>query len=226
VTETAAAYTGRRSPLTKDRVLRAAVALADEGGIEALSMRRLGQELGVEAMALYRHVRNKDDLLDGAIEVVVGEIEVVGPARDWQATLRAQTRAARAVMLLHPWAPKVIVERPTVGPALLRYLDSIMRTLAGGGFGIELAHHALHVLGSRVLGFTQDPFDESTGPQPEPEVAAAMARAMAVDYPHLGELAAAASHDGVLGGCDDDVEFAFGVDLILDGLERRRRASR
>jgi len=99
-----------------------------------------------------------------------------------------------------------------------------MSTLLGAGFTLELAHHALHVLGSRVLGFTQDPFNDAADVRPEPEVAARMAQAMAVSFPSLGALAMAASHDGPLGGCDDDFEFAFGLDLILDGLDRQRQA--
>ncbi len=214
----------RRAPLTRERVLRAAVDLADRGGIDALSMRRLGQELGVEAMALYRHVQNKDELLDGAVEVVIGEIEIqAADGEDWQASMRRQVLTARDVMLRHTWAPRVIVERPTVGPALLRYLESIMAILDQGGFSLDLAHHTLHVMGSRVLGFTQDPFDDSPDGQPaDPAAAAAFAQTMAIQFPQLARLAVAASHDGALGGCDDDVEFAFGLDLILDGLERRR----
>jgi AcrR family transcriptional regulator len=214
-----------RTPLSRDRVLRTAVELADEAGIEAVSMRRLGQELGVEAMALYRHVRNKDELVDGMIERIVGDIEAPPPGGDWQAAMRRLSLAARAVMLGHPWAPSVIVDRKTVGPALLRHVEAVMAILRGGGFSLELAHHALHVLGSRILGFTQDPFDDASDPRPDPETAAQLARSLAVAYPYLGELALAATHEGSLGGCDDDVEFAFGLDLILEGLDRRRAAA-
>ena len=188
-------------------------------------MRRLGQALGVEAMALYRHVRDKDELLDGAVDAVVGEIEPSIPSDDWRGGLRNLAMAARSVMLRHPWAPALLVARPEVGPQTLRHLEAVMSTLLGAGFSLELAHHALHVLGSRVLGFTQDPFNDAADVRPEPEVAARMAQAMALTYPSLGALAIAASHDGALGGCDDDFEFAFGLDLILDGLDRRRQAS-
>jgi AcrR family transcriptional regulator len=218
----ATSIAGRREPLTKDRVLRAAVELADRGGIEALSMRKLGQELGVEAMALYRHARNKDDILDGAIDAVIGEVELPGPAGDWQASMRTLALAARQVMLRHPWAPPVIVERPEIGPATLRHIHAMMEILRGAGFSLELAHHAIHVLGSRIFGFTQDPFDDSEDTRPDPETAARLARELGDHYPYLGELAAAVSHEGGLGGCDDDVEFEFGLDLILEGLERKR----
>lgn len=210
-----------RAPLTRERVLRAAVDLADRDGIEGLSMRKLGQALGVEAMALYRHIRDKDELLDGAIDTVVGEIEPPAPSDDWRGGLRNLAMAARAVMLRHPWVPALLVARPEVGPQTLRHLEAVMAILIGAGFSLELAHHALHVLGSRILGFTQDPFNDAADVRPEPEVAARMAQAMAVSYPSLGAMAMAASHDGALGGCDDDFEFAFGLDLILDGLGRR-----
>ena len=214
--------TERRVPLTKERVLRAAVNLADREGIEGLSMRRLGQELGVEAMALYRHVRNKDDLLEGLVEAVVGEIEHPYPSPDWKDAMRALVMSSRQVMLSHPWAPRVIIDRPTVGPATLRHIDAVLGILSAGGFAIDMAHHALHVLGSRILGFTQDPFNDTEDVRPEPDVAVSRARELAAIFPHVGELALAATHEGALGGCDDDVEFAFGLDLILEGLDRRR----
>jgi AcrR family transcriptional regulator len=223
VTETTPAAE-RRAPLTRDRVLQVAIELADRGGIDALSMRKLGQELGVDAMALYRHVRNKDDLLDGLIEVIVGQIDRPQPGDGWKASLREQAMAARRVMLRHPWARQVLEERGTGGPATLARIEVALAALRDGGFTIELAHHALHVLGSRIFGFTQDLFEE--GPdEPSPEIAAVQARALA-PYPRVSELAQAVGHEGVLGRCDDDVEFAFGLDLILDGLEGLRQATR
>jgi AcrR family transcriptional regulator len=219
VTETGASIE-RRTPLSKERVLRAAVELADRGGIDALSMRKLGQELGVDPMALYRHVRNKDDILDGIVDVVVGEIDVADRAHGWKGALRQRVMAARRVMLRHPWAPRVIEQRPTAGPATLGYIESVLTILLDGGFSLDLAHHALHVMGSRILGFNQDLFDDSEDAGPGPEAAAILARAMADKYPRVTELALAVSHEGGLGGCDDDVEFEFGLDLILDGLER------
>ena len=213
-----------RTPLTKDRILRAAVDLADREGIEAVSMRRLGLELGVEAMALYRHVRDKEALLDGMIDTVVGEIARPPAGADWRASMRALALAAREVMLRHRWAPAVLVSRPDIGPATLGHVDAVLGILASGGFGIDQAHHALHVLGSRVFGFTQDPFNDATDSPADPAQSAAFARAIAPTFPHVAELALAASHGGALGGCDDDFEFAFGLDLILDGLERARSA--
>jgi AcrR family transcriptional regulator len=212
----------RRTPLSRERVLRAAVDLGDRGGIDALSMRKLGQTLGVDAMAIYRHVRSKDDLLDGVVEAIVGEIDRPLVGEDWKASLRQQAMAARRVMLRHPWARQVLEERGTGGPATLARVEAALSALLDGGFTIEIAHHALHVLGSRIFGFNQDLFEESGDVDPSPEAAVAMTRALA-GYPRISELAQAASHEGVLGRCDDDVEFAFGLDLILDGLERFRQ---
>ena len=212
----------KRPPLTKERVLQAAVDLADRGGIEALSMRKLGQELGVDAMALYRHVRSKDDILDGIIQVIVSEIDLPDPGEDWKAALRQQIMTARLVMLRHPWAPRVLEERSTAGPAVLGYIDSVLAILDAGGFSIDMAHHALHVLGSRILGFNQDLFEDSSDAPPGAEEAALLSSAMADRFPYVTKLALAASHDGVLGPCDDDFEFEFGLDLILNGLERQR----
>jgi AcrR family transcriptional regulator len=214
-----AATTERREPLTRDRVLRTAVDLADRGGIEALSMRRLGQELGVDAMALYRHVRNKDDMLDGIVEVLIAEIERAPTTENWKVALRERAMAARRVMLRHPWARRVLEDRPKGGPVFLAYVESVLETLRDGGFSIELAHHLLHVMGSRIFGFNQDLFEDKA-PPPSPEEIANLTRALA-PYPRVVEMAQSVSHDGVLGPCDDDVEFAFGLDLILDGLERQ-----
>jgi AcrR family transcriptional regulator len=211
-----------RAPLSKERVLKTAVELADRGGSEAVSMRKLGQELGVDAMSLYHHVRSKDDILDGIVDVVVGEIPLSSSGAEWKPVLRRQVMAARRVMLRHPWAPGVIEARTEPGPATMRYMEAVLQTLREGGFALDLAHHAMHVLGSRVLGFNQDLFDDSAASRADPEVAALMARQLAGTYPYIAELAVAVSHDGGLGGCDDDIEFAFGLDLILDGLERLR----
>ena len=209
----------RRSPLTRERVLKAAVRLADREGIDAISMRRLGTELGIEAMSLYTHVRGKDDLLDGMIELVINEIPIHHGA-DWKDSLRRTILGARSVVLRHRWAPRVIERRTDPGPSGLRYYDAVMGILREGGFSLEMTHHAIHLFGSRLLGFTQDLFDDS--PDVSPEAMEAMAAALADSHPHVAEMALGATHDGALGGCDDDVEFAFGLDLILDGLERLR----
>jgi len=216
----------RRLPLTRERILATAVELADRSGAEALSMRKLGQELGVDPMALYRHVRNKDDLLDGVLSVVVGQMEPAPAGLAWRPGLRELAMNARRVMLRHPWARRVLEERGTSGEAMVGQIERVLAILLEAGFGLDLAHHALHVLDSRIFGFSPALFDESRGrPAPTPEASAALGNVIATRYPNVAQLAAAASHEGVLGACDDDVEFAFGLDLVLDGLEHALSAS-
>jgi AcrR family transcriptional regulator len=213
----------QRTPLTRDRVLAAAVELADREGIEAVSMRRLAQELGVEAMSLYTHVENKDDLLDGMVEVVIAEIPIRTKGDGWKASLRSLIFGARTVMVRHPWASRVIETRSAPGPTMLRYYDVVMGTLREAGFTLELTHHAIHMLGSRMLGFTQDLFDDS--PDQGPEQTAQLAEQLGDAFPYVVEMALAATHGGALGGCDDDLEFELGLDVILDGLERLKNSS-
>jgi AcrR family transcriptional regulator len=217
-----------RTPLSRERILRAALALADEHGIDGLSMRKLAAELGVDPMSLYNHVANKDDLLDGMIDLVVAEI-VPAPvdADDWKATLRARIMAARSTMLRHRWASQVLESRTAASPAVMRHYDTVAGILRDGGFSVDLVHHALHVLGSRMLGFSQELFDDTAAMAEGPEVLALNAHRMAGDFPHLSAMLLRISHDEatVVGsGCDDQFEFTFALDLLLDGLERRRDA--
>lgn len=224
------AETLRRTPLSRDRVLRAAVALADGAGIESLSMRNLAQELGVVPMALYKHVANKDELLDGMIDVIVGEIEPLAPAADWKQAVRRRILSARQVLLRHPWAALAIESRNTPTPAILAYLNSMVEALRAGGLSVDLAHHVLHAMGSRMLGFSQELFDATRragrSGTIEPDPPASLPPEFAAMFPHLAEIATAASHDGgsVVGqGCDDQFEFEFALDLLLDGIERLHR---
>ncbi|MER5197367.1 TetR/AcrR family transcriptional regulator [Streptomyces sp. NPDC002755] len=215
-----------RPPLSKGRVLGAAVALADEGGVDALSMRNIAQALGVVPMALYKHVANKNELLDGMIDVLMGEIDPPADGTDWKTTVRRRVLSARGMLLRHPWAPAVIETRtkaraaPT--PAVMAYLDSMIGIFRAGGFSIRLVHHAMHVMGSRLLGFSQELFEDGAdGREPDPD--ALPPEEMAARYPHITELAMAVAHDpeSVVGsGCDDQFEFEFALDLTLDGLER------
>jgi AcrR family transcriptional regulator len=214
----------RRSPLSRDRVLRAAVALADDAGIEALSMRKLGQELGVVPMALYKHVANKDELLDGMVDVLVGEIDPPAHGTGWKSAVRQRILSARRALLRHPWASQVIESRTTPTPAVLEYLDSMIGMFRVGGFSVDLTHHVMHAMGSRILGFTQELFGEP--PSIDPQAQAAMFREMAGKYPYVTEIAMAAAHveESVVGqGCDDQFEFEFALDLLLDGFERLSR---
>lgn len=216
----------RRVPLSRDRVLDAAVALADEVGIESLSMRRLAQELGVVPMALYKHVANKDELLDGMVDVIVREIDP--PVRDagWKCVVRLRVLSARRALLRHPWARRVLESRTNRTPAVLGYMDSFIGMFLAGGFSVDLTHHVMHALGSRMWGFTQELFDDPASGNPAamaPEAQAAMFREMAERYPNILKVATAARHDdgSVAGqGCDDQFEFEFALDLLLDGFEQ------
>jgi AcrR family transcriptional regulator len=208
----------RRAQLTRQRVVAAAVELADREGIESISMRRLAQELSVEAMSLYTHVRNKDDLLDGMADAVIGEIPLTVDGADWKTTLRQTALAARAVMERHTWAPRTIETRATPGLAFLGYANAVMGTLREGGFTVAQVHHAIHIFGSRLLGFTQLLFDDSG--EVDQETAAQLERQLGATHPHVVELTLAVTHAGAIGPCDDDEEFAFALDFILDGLER------
>jgi AcrR family transcriptional regulator len=208
--------------LTRDRITTAAIDIADRDGIESVSMRKLAQGLGVDPMSLYNHVRDKDDLLDAMADAIVGEIEIPSAGRDWKRSLRDVLLSARTSMLRHPWAAAVLETRVTPGPATMRHMDVVLGIVRGGGFSMDLAHHGLHVLGSRVFGFSQDLFDDKSEPVPDPDALQAISTQMAAAYPNIAELALAVRHEGGLGGCDDDVEFRFGIDLIIDGLERLR----
>jgi AcrR family transcriptional regulator len=210
----------RRAQLTREQVLTTAIELADRDGIDSISMRKLAQELGIEAMSLYTHVRSKDDLLDGMVDAVISTIPVVADAADWRASLRRMALGARGVMLRHPWAPRTVETRAAPGPAGIAYVNAVLGILREGGFSIAQAHHALHILGSRLLGFTQSIFDDSA--DPDAEAAASLPDEFAAAFPYVAEMAAAVAHGGALGPCDDDGEFEFALDFMLDGLHRLR----
>jgi len=212
------AQTLRRAPLNRDRVLRAAVALADDAGIEALSMRHLAQELGVVPMALYKHVANKEELLDGMVDVIVGEIDPPTHA-DWKDAIRQRILSARQALLGHRWASQVIESRTQATPAVLDYMDSLMGIFRAGGFSVDLTHHVMHALGSRMWGLTRDVFPTPTPPA-DPAAREAMFRQFAARYPHIIEMATAGSAGA---GCDEGFEFEFTLDVLLDGFERLHR---
>lgn len=213
--------------LNRDRVLDAAVAFADETGIDSLSMRNLAQGLGVVPMALYKHVANKEELLDGMVDVVVGEIDPPAATTDWRTAVRHRVLSARRALLRHPWASRVIETRTTPTPLVLEYMDSMIGMFRDGGFSVDLTHHVMHALGSRMWGFTQEVFDTATSSESvDPQVQAAMIEQMGGKYPHIAEVAMGASHEGrsIVGpGCDDQYEFEFALDLLLDGFERLHR---
>jgi len=216
---TPARTAARRRPLSRDRVLRAAILLADEGGLESVSMRKLGQVLRVEAMSLYKHVANKDDILDGIADLVVGDFEVPSGDVDWKSAVRRSATSAHQVLLAHPWASSLIESRLNAGPARMGYLDAMIGVLSAAGFTMPLVIRAIMALDSHTYGFVLQEMAWSFDVENAPEMAATFARALpAGEYPNLlamAEMAATAP-----GGAP--VDFEFGLDLILDGLERLR----
>lgn len=222
-----------KSPLSRDRVLATAVALADEEGIEAITMRNLAQRLGVEAMSLYYHVDNKAALLDGMVDLVVDEIieevsalDSPAPEDDWKTALRDRILTAREVLLRHRWAPQVIEQRSMMSPAIVFYYERVLEIFRRGGFSYDLAHHAMHALGSRALGFTQELFQPDSAA--DEEAGNEMLEQLAPQLPYLVGMMSEIAHedpDSTIGWCDDQSEFEFGLDLVLDGLERVRDRS-
>lgn len=208
-----------RTPLSRDRVLRAAAALADEGGIASVTMRKLAQVLGVEAMSLYYHVTNKDDILDGMVDIVFSEIELPADGVDWKMGMRDRAISTREVLDLHPWATSMMQSRINPGPALLRHHDSVIGCLREAGFSVEMAAHAFSAIDAYVYGFS---LQEETLPFDTPEELAAVVEIIleqlrADEYPHLAELTV---EHIMQPGYSYSNEFNFGLDLILDGLER------
>lgn len=206
-----------RTPLNRDRVLRVAVTFADEHGLAALSMRKLGEALGVEAMSLYNHVANKHDLLDGMIDTVFGEIELPERDGDWRTAMRTRGLSMRAALRRHRWAIGLMESRTTPGPATLRHHDAVIGSLRAGGFSVAMTAHAFSALDSYIYGFA---LQEATLPFESAEETVELATAIMDgfspdEYPHLTELTV----EHVLQpGYDYGDEFAFGLDLILDGL--------
>lgn len=210
-----------REPLSRERIVRAAVTLADAAGLPALTMRRLGEALGVEAMSLYRYVSGKDDLLDGMVDAVFTEIDL--PAgRDWRAAMRMRAESVRVVLGRHRWAIGLLESRRAPGPATLRHHDAVLGMLRGAGFGPAGAAHTYALIDSYVYGFA---LQEASLPLRDGEGTAELAReiAAAIDpdrYPHLTWLTV--EHVLQPGYAFGD-EFAWGLDLLLDGLDRRAR---
>jgi AcrR family transcriptional regulator len=209
-----------RIPLTRDRVLAEAVVMADEAGIGTLSMRKLAQRLGVEAMSLYYHVSSKDDILDGMIDIVVGEIELPGRGSDWKHAMRRRGISAHAAFARHPWSTALMESRTNPGPAALRYYDAVIGSLRGGGFSVPMAAHAFSVLDAYIYGFGLQemslPFE---GEEQAHDVAGDLLESFPVDeYPSLYELIV---DHALQPGYDYAAEFEWGLALILDALEQR-----
>lgn len=215
-----------RSALSRERVLAAAVAVADAEGLAKVTMRRVGEELDREAMTLYHYVEDKRSLLAGMAEQVIGEIVAALPAEpssQWREDVRRHCLRAREVMLRHPWAPGLIAAQTEAAPVVSALFEWLVGRLHGAGFDDHLAHRAIHALGSMLLGFTQELF-EPAGGEPEVELSPELLAELAQATPHLARMAAAISHEaaGSLSVCDTQAEFEFTLGLLLDGLERAR----
>jgi AcrR family transcriptional regulator len=211
-----------RAPLSRERVLQTAIALADQGGIDSLSMRRLAEDLGVEAMSLYYHVANKDAILDGIIDAVAGEIELPSGGTDWKAALRRSAISARDTLLRHRWAVGLWMSHGSVGASRLRYANWMLQTLREAGFSKELTHHAFHILESHILGFTLQHLGfPYKGEALAGIVSSFLDQLTEAEHPYLIEHVRL--HLEPRRG--DDGGFELGLDLILDGLERMRDAS-
>jgi AcrR family transcriptional regulator len=211
-----------RVPLSRERVLSAAIRLADEGGIESLTMRKLAQALGVEAMSLYNHVANKGEIVDGIVDRVVSEIELPAGADNWDTAIRRCAISAHDVLLRHPWACSLVMS-PARSPAALsarmRYIEWLLGRLREAGFPPELAYHAYHALDSHILGFTLWQLGHSAGTDDMADFAATfLGELPAGEFPYLAEHI----RQHLAPSSNGDSEFEFGLDLILDGLERAR----
>lgn len=210
---------GERAPLSRERVLRGAVAVADAGGIASLTIRSLAHELGVKPMSVYHYVSNKDEILDGIVDLVFGEIELPAADGDWRSEMRRRAISARRMLRRHPWAIGLVQSRTSPGPATLRHHDAIIGTLRGAGFSVEMTAHAYALIDSYVYGFalseTSLPIN---GPETVTDVAESMMRHFSADtYPHLVEFAI----EHILKpGYDFGDEFEFGLNLVLDALAR------
>jgi AcrR family transcriptional regulator len=209
-----------REPLSRERIIRTAIDVADRDGVEAVTMRRLGHELGVEAMSLYNHVGKKSDILDGALDVVVSEFPMPPPDTDWRAAIRTSAVETFAILLRHRWACNVLLSRTGGnGPGRQRYGDWLLGTLRRSGFSVEMTHHAFHVLENYVNGTAAAAANFPIPLVDLPAVAARFRDQLDADaYPHLVEHIAYHADAGVVG----QGSFEFGLDLILDSLERLR----
>lgn len=206
-----------RRKLSRDAILATALRLADEDGIEALSMRRLGQAMGVEAMSLYKHVAGKEDILDGISDLVMLEVDVPARGLPWRTALRQSAISTHRALLKHPWASAVLESRSNPGPARMQYLDAVVSILLDAGFSLEDVARAFMAVDSHVYGFTLMvlawPFDLRDAPD---QAAVLMDEVFGETYPGLRAMASlAVSGPGV------PIELEFGLDLILDGLERQ-----
>jgi AcrR family transcriptional regulator len=212
-----------RLPLSRDRILRAALELVDEQGIDSLTMRRLGQALGFEAMSLYNHMANKDDVIDGMLDLVLDEGELPAPGGDWESSIRESAISIHAALRKHPWAANVLMSYGQVRPARLQYMESLLGRLREAGFSAETTYHAYHVLDGHIFGFSLWETAHSFTEEEESEMHGLFDQVITVEaFPYLREH----GHQLMTDGPHHDVSaFQFGLELILDGLKKIHPAS-
>jgi AcrR family transcriptional regulator len=209
-----------RLPLSRERILRAALGLADQGGIEALTMRKLGEALGFEAMSLYNHVANKDDVLDGILDLVLDECEPPSPAVDWDESIRASAISVHEALRRHPWSCTLLMAPGRIRPARLHYMDVLLGRLREAGFAAETTYHAYHVLDGYIFGFSLWETSHIYSAEEASSLVAKFAQVITPDtYPYLYEHAQ--QHLGE-GPHREVMAFEFGLDLIVEGLKRIR----
>lgn len=208
----------QRAPLNRDRILRQALALADEAGVEAVSMRKLGDALGYEAMSLYRHVSNKDDLLGGMLDLVLAEWELPAPDAAWDDAIRASAVSVHAALRRHKWAAQLLLVPPGVRMGRIAYMNALLGTLREAGFDADTVYHAYHVLDGHIFGFTLWEANYDIAPADMQRMAKDFMRQIPFDrYPDLMEHR---DRHFAEGPHREVSAFEFGLDLILDGLRR------
>ena len=215
-----ATKTEPRLPLSRDRILHAALELADKGGIESLTMRKLGQALGFEAMSLYNHVANKDDVVDGILDLVLGESKPPAPDGDWDSAIRTSAISVHDALRRHPWSCTLLMAPRHARPARVRYMDLLLGRLREAGFSAETTFHAYHVLDGYIFGFALWETSHSYTAEEASDLAAKFAQTITADaYPYLHEHAQQHFSEGP----HREVRaFEFGLDLIVDGLRKIR----
>lgn len=207
--------------LDRESVVNAAIELADADGLESASMRAVAERLGVTPMALYKHIANRSQLIDKMLDRVLDAIPIPPPTSDWTDAVRTRIMTTRQQLSRHPWTRDAIESRPIATHSVLAHMDSLMAAMFDGGLSADLVHHAMHTLSTRMWGFTRDVLPTPTPPVEPAERARAMT-AFAETYPSIVRMATTSPHAGV--ACDDDAEFAFALDLLLDGIERLHRS--
>jgi AcrR family transcriptional regulator len=213
-----ATTTEPRLPLSRNRILQAALKLVDEGEIESLTMRKLGQELGFEAMSLYNHVDNKDEVLDGILDLVLGESEPPSPTGDWDAAIRTSAISVHGALRRHPWSCTLVMAPGRIRPARLRYMDLLLGRLREAGFSAETTYHAYHVLDGHIFGFSLWETSHFYTAEEAANFEAKFAQVITADaYPYLHEHAQQHFSEGPH---HDVSAFELGLDLILDGLKK------